>query len=231
MEIGCAAATRKKEAGSFASKRPAGDVPQGRLKSVRLWFIAVLMENEVTNRQRGQAEAGDPAAFGDIELPAAAEMTPAQFEDLKTRAAKADESWDRLVRLTADFDNYKKRAARERQDAISYANQNLLAKLAPVQDSFEMALAAASQDPAAKSIRDGIVMVSSQLKSVLADAGLEEINATGQPFDPNLHEAVSQEETDAAPEGQVIRQIRKGYKFRQHLVRPAGVVVAKKPAS
>ncbi len=136
--------------------------------------------------------------------------------------------------MTADFDNYKKRAARERQEAISYANESLLTKLLPIMDSFEMAIAAAnagskSGESGAQSLQTGVVMVSNQLKSILADSGLEEIDATGKPFDPNLHEAVSQEATKAVPEGHVVRQIRKGYKFRNRLLRAAGVVVAKKP--
>jgi molecular chaperone GrpE len=158
-------------------------------------------------------------------------MTANEFEELKSRAAKADDHWDRLLRMTADFDNYKKRAARERQEAISFANENLLTKLVPVLDAFEMALAAASNDPAAKSLQAGIVMISNQLKSALADAGLEEIDANGKPFDPNLHEAVSQQESEQVPEGHVIRQIRKGYKFRNRLMRPAGVIVAKTPTA
>jgi molecular chaperone GrpE len=167
-------------------------------------------------------------------LPAVAPSTPEQLEQLKERAAKADEHWDRLLRLTADFDNYKKRAARERQDAISYANESLLTKLLPIMDSFEMAIAAAntsskSSDSGAQSLQAGVVMVSNQLKSILADSGLEEIDATGKPFDPNLHEAVSQEATKAVAEGHVVRQIRKGYKFRNRLLRAAGVIVAKKP--
>jgi molecular chaperone GrpE len=159
------------------------------------------------------------------------ELTAARFEQLKAQAAKADENWDKFVRLTADFENYKKRAARERQDAVSFANENLLVKLLPILDAFEMALAAAPADAAAQSLQAGIVMISNQLKSVVADAGLEEIDASDKAFDPNLHEAVSEQETADAPEGQVIRQLRKGYKFRNRLIRPAGVVVAKKPAA
>jgi molecular chaperone GrpE len=159
------------------------------------------------------------------------EMTPGELEQLKTQAAKADDYWDRFLRLTADFDNYKKRAARERSEAVSSANENLLVRLLPVVDAFEMALAATASDAAASSLQAGIVMISNQLKSVLAEAGLEEIDATGKPFDPNFHEAVSQQETTDAPEGQVVRQIRKGYKFRNRLIRPAGVVVAHKPAA
>ena len=73
-------------------------------------------------------------------------------------------------------------------------------------------------------------MVYNQLKAALAEAGLEEIDASGRPFDPNLHEALSQQETADVPEGQVLRQLRKGYKLRDRLIRPASVVVAKKPA-
>jgi molecular chaperone GrpE len=158
-------------------------------------------------------------------------LTPDEIEQLQARAAKAEENWDRLLRLTADFDNYKKRAARERQESVSLANENLLVKLLPVVDAFEMALSAVASDPAAQSLQAGIVMISNQLKSVLAEAGLEEIDAEGKPFNPNLHEAIAEQETPDAPEGQVVRQIRKGYKFRNRLIRPAGVVVAKPPAN
>jgi molecular chaperone GrpE len=162
----------------------------------------------------------------------AATLTPEQLEELKARAIKADENWERLVRTTADFDNFKKRAARERTEAIQFANSGLLQKLLPVMDSFEMALAAtqAAKDEKSASLQAGIAMVQSQLKSILAEAGLEEIDAAGKPFDPTQHEAVSQQETTAVPEDHVVQQVRKGYKLRDRLLRPASVVVAKKPA-
>jgi molecular chaperone GrpE len=167
---------------------------------------------------------------GDLIVPGP--LTPDQIEQLKERAAKADEYRERLLREAADFDNYKKRAARERQDAVTFANERLLQKLMPVLDSFEMALAAAASDgAAAQSLQAGVLMVYNQLKSTLADAGLEEIDARGKAFDPNLHEAVSQQESAEVPEGTVTQQIRKGYKFRNRLVRPAGVIVARKPAA
>ena len=159
-------------------------------------------------------------------------VTAEQLAELKERAAKTDEHWERLLRTTADFDNFKKRAAREKQEAIKFANEGLLQKLIPVLDNFDMALAAAqnNQSEAAQSLQTGINMIYQQFKTVLADAGLEEVDATGQPFNPNLHEAVSQKETAEAPEGQVIQQLRKGYKFRDRLLRPASVIVAKPPA-
>ncbi|HTL56930.1 MAG TPA: nucleotide exchange factor GrpE [Candidatus Limnocylindrales bacterium] len=160
-----------------------------------------------------------------------ATITPEQLDELKQRAAKADENWDRLLRTTADFDNYKKRAAREKQDAIKFANENLISKLITVLDALDMALAATqnAQGDSQQSLVAGINMVYQQLKSTLAEAGLEEINAASKPFDPNLHEAVSQKETTDVPEDHVAEQLRKGYKLRDRLLRPASVVVAKPP--
>lgn len=181
-------------------------------------------------------EAAAPGVAAENAAPVAtieaASVTPEQLEELKERAAKADEHWDRLLRTTADFDNFKKRAARERADAVQFANAALLQKLLPALDSFEMALAAAqtAKDEKTTSLQAGITLVQSQLKNILRDAGLEEIDASGKPFDPAQHEAVSQQETADVPEGQVVQQIRKGYKFRERLLRPAAVIVAKKPA-
>jgi molecular chaperone GrpE len=160
-----------------------------------------------------------------------ANVTAEQLEELKARAAKADEHWERLLRTSADFDNFKKRAAREKQDAIRYANESLIEKLLPVLDNLEMAVAAAQSgsSESAQSLQAGVAMTAQQLKKVLTDAGLEEVDATGQKFDPNWHEAVSQLETVEVPEGHVVQQMRKGYKLRDRLLRPASVVVAKRP--
>jgi molecular chaperone GrpE len=159
-------------------------------------------------------------------------VTAEQLEELKERAAKAGEHWERFLRASADFDNYKKRAAREKLEAARYANEALLQKLIPVLDSLEMALASAqgAPDQAVQSLHTGINMIQQQLRNALKDTGLEEINAIGQPFDPNLHEAVSQQETKDAPEGQVVRQLRKGYRLRERLLRPASVILAKQPS-
>jgi molecular chaperone GrpE len=160
-------------------------------------------------------------------------VTPEQFEDLKQRATKADEHWDRLVRATADFDNFRKRATREKQESIRFANEALLEKLIPVMDNFDMALAAAQngQSEATQSLQTGINMIYQQFRQTLKDSGLEEIDATGKPFDPNIHEAVSQRDSEEVPEGQVLQQLRKGYMLRDRLIRPATVIIAKKPAA
>jgi molecular chaperone GrpE len=160
-------------------------------------------------------------------------LTPAQLADLEARAAKADEHWDRFLRTTADFENFKKRAARERQEAIRLANEKLLDSLLPVLDHFEMALTAAdtAASPNVESVRTGVEMILNQLRTVLTDAGLEEIPTLGQPFDPNLHEAVAQIESADVADGHVLQQIRKGYRYRDRLLRAARVVIARPPSS
>ena len=171
----------------------------------------------------------------ETEMPAAEnpELTPEQITELQTRAAKADENWERLLRTTADFDNFKKRAAREKIESGQYATFSLLQKVLPVLDNFEMALAAAqsAKDDKLASLQSGVLMIQQQLKSALVETGLEEIDAAGKPFDPNFHEAVSEQESAEVAEGNVLMQFRKGYKFKDRLLRPATVIVAKKTAA
>ena len=173
---------------------------------------------------------GDTEALSQIEP---GSVTAEQLNELKERAAKADDHWNRLVRISADLENFKKRAAREKQDAIKFANEGLLQKLIPVLDNFDAALAAAQSAPgdSVQSLQTGVSMIHQQLRNTLVESGLEEVDATGKQFDPNVHEAVSQKETTNVPEGQVVQQLRKGYRFRERLLRPASVVVAKSPAS
>jgi len=172
--------------------------------------------------------AGEPLASAP-----ASPLTAEQLAELQVRAAKADEHWERLLRTAADFDNFKKRAAREKQEGIQFANEGLLNKLLPVLDSLDKAVTAAqSATPEAnEALHEGVNMISRQLKSVLAEAGLEEVDAMGQLFDPHLHEAISQLETPEVPPDHVAQQLRKGYLLRGRLLRPATVVVAKSPAA
>lgn len=190
----------------------------------------------------GQAEtppAAEPAPAAAPEAETAAppaplvkaELTPEQLEDLKARASRAEENYDRLLRAMADFDNFRKRAARERQEAIKFANEAILARLVPVLDNFDVALTAAANAPSGnvESFKTGVAMIYNQLKAALAEAGLEEIDAAQKPFDPTWHEAVSEQESAEVAEGHVLQQLRKGYKLRERLLRPATVVVAKTP--
>ncbi len=142
------------------------------------------------------------------------------WEQLEAEANK----WKELsLRTAAEMDNLRKRTAREREEAIRYANQRLLEELLPVIDNFEMGMQAASQDTSSM-IYIGMDMVRKQLNEFLSNQGVTEISTTGQ-FDPNLHDAVSQEPSEQA-EGEIIRTARRGYKLRDRLLRPASVVVS-----
>ncbi len=133
--------------------------------------------------------------------------------------------WRELaVRTAADLDNFRKRSAREREDAIRYANQGLLEDLLPVIDNFEMGMMAASQDKSSM-IYIGMDMVRRQLNDFLGAQGVTEVPAEGRMFDPNVHEAVSQEPGEE--EGRILRVHRRGFMLRDRLLRPATVVVAK----
>ena len=179
------------------------------------------------SKTEAESSAAENAA-----APQGAPLSSEQIEELKTRAAKADENWERLLRTTADFDNFKKRAAREKTEAVQFANAGLLQKILPVLDNFEMALLAVQsvKDEKLTSLQSGVLMIQQQLKNALLETGLEEIDAAGKAFDPALHEAVSEQESAEVPEGHVLQQIRKGYKLKERLLRPATVIVAKPPA-
>jgi molecular chaperone GrpE len=137
---------------------------------------------------------------------------------------------DLALRTQADFDNYRKRAAREKNDAVKFANTSFLERLIPVLDNFELGLAAARTDSNASAILAGMEMVLKQMQDFLTDHGVQAIDAVGQAFDPHLHEALASEPSDDVEEGTVLRQIRKGYRLRDRLIRAANVVVSTGPS-
>jgi len=144
-------------------------------------------------------------------------------------ASEIEKFRDLALRSRAELDNYRKRVAREKEEAIRYANSSLLESLLPILDNFELGLGAAKSTPEAAGIVQGLGMVRKQFEDFLRDHGVETLDAEGKPFDPNLHEAVAQEASADVPEGNVIRQLRRGFKLKDRLIRPATVVVSKGP--
>jgi molecular chaperone GrpE len=175
--------------------------------------------------------APDPSGSADMHS-AAADSAPAEapadldpWEELEAEATK----WKEVsLRTAAEMDNLRKRTAREREEAIRFANQRLLEDLLPVIDNFEMGMQAAAQDEKSM-IFIGMDMVRRQLHDFLSNQGVEEIPTEGM-FDPNLHDAVAQEES-AGEDGRILRVTRRGYRLRDRLLRPASVVVSKAPAA
>ena len=148
------------------------------------------------------------------------------LEDAKNDAAH----WkDIAARNQAELDNYRKRMAREKSDAIRFANASLLSELLPVIDNFQMGLSAAMNEDPDSIISKGMEMVQKQLEEFFTSQGAIPVSAEGSEFNPNLHEAISQETSDTIPEGHVISEIRKGYTLNERLLRAANVIVSKGP--
>jgi molecular chaperone GrpE len=172
---------------------------------------------------RDETAAPKPGASGSAPSP-----EPTEDETLQ---ADLDRFRDLALRSQADFENYKKRATREKEEAIKYANSSLLERLIPIVDNFELGLEAARGEGENSPVFSGMSMVLRQLMDFLTEHGLQPIDATGQKFDPNLHEAIAHEPGKKFPEGVVIRQTRRGYRMKDRLLRPSSVVVSSGAAS
>ena len=146
---------------------------------------------------------------------------PALDEVVRERDAHRE----RLLRVTAEFDNYRKRTERERREWVDQAAGDLLGDLLPVVDNLDRALAADTGDGDA--LRQGVEIIRKQLLDVMARRGVAPIEAVGADFDPTLHEAVAHEPGDGHRDGEVVKELRRGYTLRQRLLRPSMVMVAK----
>jgi len=162
-------------------------------------------ENTEPSETGRAAEAGTPA-----DAPAEA----ARWKDI-------------ALRTQAELDNYRKRVARDREDDFKRAQMVLLDRLLPVLDNFELGMIEVRKGDPKSPIVFGMEMIERQLKEFMTGSGVGAIEAEGKKFDPNLHEAISQEESATVPEGHIVRQVRKGYKVRDRLLRAAMVVVSK----
>lgn len=160
-----------------------------------------------------------------MEIPA--EVAPSPETTTPDLQAEVDRYRDAALRAAADLENYRKRMIREKEEAIRFANSGLLEKLLPILDNFELGLDAARSDEAAKGIVNGFSMIHRQLGDFLQSSGLQQIEAVGQPFDPKLHEALGHESDPDQADGVILRQLRRGYRLADRLVRPSSVIVNK----
>jgi molecular chaperone GrpE len=150
-------------------------------------------------------------------------------EQLKAKEGEAKENYDRFMRQVAELENFKKRTSREKEEAIRFANESLIKDLLPVIDNLERAISHAKGGGNGKPLVDGVEMVLKGLLDILGKHGVVPISAVGQPFDPERHEAMAQIESDNQPPNVVVEEHHKGYLFRDRLLRPALVSVAKAP--
>ena len=176
-----------------------------------------------------EANASADSATGNAnaEKPADAEgqnaEAPKAEEILKQQLADAN---DRFVRLMAEFENFRRRNAKEQLELIETANGKLLEKLSEVQDNFERAFASENKAKDLEAFEKGMQMIYNQFAKVLTDAGLEQIDPTGKEFDPNLHEALMQQPSETIPEGHVVTVFQKGYKLKNKILKTAKVIVS-----
>jgi molecular chaperone GrpE len=155
-------------------------------------------------------------------------MTKAQLiEEIGRVQATANENFDRYLRAEADLENAKKRFAKEKTDLIKFSNESLIKSLISVLDNLEKAIAHANENSTMESLIEGVELTLKGFKDALAKEGLVEVNAVGEPFDPNFHEAAREQECNDVPSGTVIEEYQKGYLLNDRLVRPAMVVVSR----
>jgi molecular chaperone GrpE len=186
------------------------------------------LEHEDLERELPAAEGGEEAAPGSVagkaaEVGAASGAATSEVEKVR---AERDALLDRLARLQAEFDNARKRAVREQQDFREFAAADVIKNILPTLDSFERALKAGG-DSSSNDFRNGIELIYRQFQDALQKIGVQPIVAMGQPFDPRVHEAVEMVDTTDVPDHHVLDELQRGYKYKDRLLRPAMVRVAR----
>ncbi len=191
-------------------------------------YSAPIFQSTKHSMSQTTPQDAPPSVNDDTE----AEVEPVPAADPLAEAQADAEKWkDVALRSAAELDNFRKRTTRDIQDARSYANADLLRSLIPILDNFEMGLEAARSESEKSMIYQGLSMVRRQLTDFLREQNVEEINAQGQKFDPNLHEAMSQEPSAEYAEGIVVKVMRRGFKLKDRLLRAALVIISSGPAT
>lgn len=209
---------------SEAGKKAAGANPHG--NSTENAEQHTAPEQQTGNREHGNEAAGQTAP--DTEASKEAKPEPSDAEKLASLEAKCRELQDQYLRKAADFDNYRKRMIREKQEAIDYANTNLISDLLLILDDFDRAIEAGKKagEESAAAFMQGVMMIRSGLTSLLESKyGLQYYEAQGQVFNPDIHEAVATNPSTEVTEPTVGAELQKGYKLKERILRPAKVMV------
>lgn len=190
--------------------------------------IPIQTEEDLAEAEAAQDEDLETA------LDQAQEEAPEEVDPFTAVTRERDELQDKLLRLAAEMENYKKRSEREKAEFFKRANQNLLKELLPILDNLDRAIDHCAVDENGgggdEGLAEGVCLVRDELWKVISRHGVEEIEALGKPFDPELHEAMMQQEDPSLEENTVLEQMQKGYLHEGRLLRPAMVIVSKKPA-
>jgi molecular chaperone GrpE len=190
----------------------------------------VVDESSDNSDTHGNGAARDSQAEGEAENAASAAEAATPPDPLELAQAEAARLRDQLLRMAADFDNFRKRSRRELVDAERRSREDMLRDLLPVFDNLERATAHAETATDVRSLADGVNMVLRQFVDTLSKLGVERVQTQGVPFDPTQHEAIQHLESTDQPPGTVLHEVQAGYRAGDRLVRPAMVVVAKAPS-
>jgi molecular chaperone GrpE len=179
--------------------------------------------------QNNQNETTQAAESSDAGREESAEASMEESEDSSNNdkiAAELQEYKDKFVRLFAEFENFRRRSAKENFEVMANANAKLLGKLTDVLDNFNLAFDPKNKAGSAEDIEKGIRLIYNKFKDILSDEGLTEVDPVGEAFDPNIHEALMQQPSDTVPENQIIQVLQKGYKAKNKILKHAKVIVS-----
>lgn len=185
-------------------------------------FAAEEQEQQETTA----AESQEPVNEAGAAAAQAEEMADQGQDELARLKAEVEETQQRFVRAQADFDNFRRRTQKEKEELAKYASMKLVTELVPVIDNFERAMATVPEGTESESFSKGIQMIFRQLETVLSNEGLTAMDTVGQPFNPEFHQAIMQVETDEYEEGTVVEEVQKGYMLKDKVLRPAMVKVS-----
>ncbi len=183
-------------------------------------------ENSQNEPERDYTEEAPDAVSEETSGAVAEESDPVLLRQiLAEQLSKAEENYDRLVRLQADYDNFRRRTRQEKEEFYKFASEKLINTMLPVLDNFELALSA--EGDSIENFKSGVQMIYKQLLDVLAAEGVMPIPAVGEQFDPLMHEAVLRAESDEHPDNTIVQELRRGYFLKDKVIRPSMVKVVK----
>jgi len=190
-------------------------------------------EQEVVSEENAQTKAEEEKQFVGEDIEQGVEEEEVEVIDSDETSStvqneleqKLEETTNRMLRLQADYDNFRRRTQKEKESAAKYRSQSLAESLIPALDNFERGMTIDAQSEETKSLLQGMEIVYRQLKEALANEGIEAVESVGQPFDPNFHQAVMQVETDDFESNVVVEEMQKGYMLKDRVIRVAMVKV------
>jgi molecular chaperone GrpE len=189
--------------------------------------VSIVAEKDKKTEENLVVEEEAPAVE-EAAAPVAEEEQPAsEFDDLELARQEARDNYEKMLRLAAEFDNYKKRIEKERSITIKYAEENILKELLPVVDNLERAVEQGRSTEDGGALLEGVELTLKGLLDTLDKFGLKAVSNVGAPFDPNYHEALTMEPSEEIPANHILREFQKGYLYKDRLIRAAKVVVSR----